>query len=343
MAGVPLTNTPTEKPDEIVPPSGETVLSSKVPPGRAGATLVQYLSGRFKYLPKEKWAELILAGKVKVNGRRTQPGTKVAKWDEIAYTLELREPRVDPSIRVLHEEESFLIAFKPGQLPSHSDSHYIKNTFHYLLTQLMEKNGFTGRPMMAHRLDRETSGLMVVAKNKAAHRALSLQFEKGEVGKEYLAIGRGVASRDLYEVGGAIERDPDSLISLRQRVAPPDSPEARAAFTRIDTVERVDGFTLFRCTPQTGRTHQIRVHLASVGHPVAGDKLYGHTDLEYLDYLGFVKRGGDPSWDGHLEAPRQMLHASKVSFKHPVSGADLVFEDPLPDDMKSFLESRRVI
>ncbi len=316
----------------------ETVLSSKVPPGRSGVTLLQYLSGRFKYQSVEQWREHILQGHVSVNGRRTQPETKLAKWDEVAFRTELHEPPVDPRIRILHEEDAFLVAFKPGQLPSHSDTHFIRNTFIHLLSAKLREQGFAGRAALAHRLDRETSGLLVVAKNKDAQRALTRQFEAGEVDKEYLAVGRGVAGQDVYEVEGLIERDPESRISIRRRLVPGDP----ASATRFEVLERLKDCTFLKCLPRTGKTHQIRVHLAHLGFPVAGDKLYGRTDQEHLEYLHFVKTGGDPSWDGRLEAPRQLLHASRLCFKHPVTGEPLVFEEPVPEDIQSFLQAHRV-
>lgn len=316
----------------------ETTLSSKVPPGRAGVTLLQYLSGRFKYQNVEQWKEHILRGRVKVNGQPTVPDAKLARWDEVSYTTRLREPRVDRGIRILHEEESFLVAFKPGQLPCHSDSHYLRHTFIHLLSKTLKSNGFGGRAALCHRLDRETSGLMVVAKTKEAHRTLARQFEEGEVGKEYLAVGRGVAEKDLYEVSGRLERDPDSRVSVRRRLVPGDGD----SFTRFEVLERLAGYTLFKCLPRTGRTHQLRVHLAHLGFPVAGDKLYGRTDAEHLEYLHFVKTGGDPSWDGRLEAPRQMLHASRLTFRHPTTNASLDFSEPPPPDLTAFLEAHRI-
>jgi 23S rRNA pseudouridine1911/1915/1917 synthase len=95
-----------------------------------------------------------------------------------------------------------------------------------------------------------------------------------------------------------------------------------------------------RCVPRTGRTNQIRVHLDSTGHPLVGDKLYGRTDGEFLEYIRHVKSGGDPAWAGHSEVPRHLLHASKLAFAHPVTGAVARFESPMPQDMKSFIESR---
>lgn len=316
----------------------ETQLRSKVPANLSNLALVDYLSRRFRYQTAETWRELVQAGKVTVNDHTAGPDALLKKGDWVAYSVVLREPPVDRDIRILHEEETFLVADKPGQLPSHADGNFIKHTFIYILGEMLKAKGWNGTAQLVHRLDRETSGLMVVAKEGKAHQALVQQFEKGLVEKEYVTVVRGEITEDEVEVAGAIGKDPDSEISVRQKVVPEGTPFSKPSKTLFRKITGLKGFTQLLCLPKTGRTNQIRVHLDSIGHPVAGDKLYGRTDAEFLAYIRHVKAGGDPGWKGVLESDRQLLHASKLTFAHPVTGQKVSFAAELPADMKAFIQ-----
>lgn len=318
----------------------ETTLSSRITSGHAGLRLVDFLCSRFKYHTREQWRENILSGSVSVNGAASDPDYILKKNDTVSYTVVLREPPVDPDIRIIHEEDSFLVAHKPGNLPSHADGNFIKNTFIYILRGSIAARGYQGPVKLVHRLDRETSGIMVVGKTDDAHRNLVRQFEEGTVEKEYLAVARGVIGEYSFEVSGAIAPDADSSISIRKKVVPELTPGSRHASTRFEVIERLRGATLLRCLPATGRTNQIRVHLAHAGHPLVGDKLYGRTDEQFLE---FVRRAREGNFDllPWMEAPRHLLHASKLSFNHPVTGERVAFESPAPDDIRSYIEKNR--
>jgi RluA family pseudouridine synthase len=234
-------------------------------------------------------------------------------------------------------EKSFLVVDKPGNLPSHADGNYIKNTFIYLLTQKLRQDGWKGDVRLVHRLDRETSGLMVVAKTKDAHRALTEQFETGKVEKEYQAIVQGSPPQKKIEVQGAIGRLPSSLISIRHQVLPEGTPGARRSITFFETLLLLGDATLVRCLPKTGRTNQIRVHLESIGLPILGDRLYGRSDEEFLQFVRAAKSGDEiPPAPGN--APRLMLHAHRLSFSHPITGQRISFESPMPEDMLLMVE-----
>ncbi len=319
----------------------ETILQSKVPLNLAGHSLSDYLSKRFRYQTKETWESLIRSGKVTVEGKVVNPGLPLKKGDRVAYSVILKEPPVDRNIQVLYEEDSFLVASKPGQLPSHADGNFIKNTFIYLITEELRKKGWKGDVRLVHRLDRETSGLMVVAKNKEAHLNLVHQFEQGQVKKEYQAVVKGRPEKERFEVNGAIGKDLTSAISVRQKVVSENTPYSKPSFTSFEKLEDLKGYSLFRCWPKTGRTNQIRVHLDSIGHPIVGDKLYGRTDEQFLEFIHHVKAGGDPAFTGHLETSRQLLHAGKLSLAHPVNGTQITFEAKLPLDMWEFIEKNR--
>lgn len=318
----------------------ETVLSSRVAPSLAGMSLIDYLCGRFRYHNREEWEALIREGKVTVNGGASPPERLLKRNDIVSYRTVLREPPVDASIAVLHDEESFIVAAKTGNLPSHADGNYIKNTFIYLLRRRLEESGRGGQVNLVHRLDRETSGIIVASKSGDAHRALVRQFEAGTVKKEYLAVARGEIEEDSFQVSGAIMRDTGSSISIRRRVAPEGTDEGRASLTRFEVIEHLRGYTLLRCLPATGRTNQIRVHLAHLGHPLAGDKLYGRSDEEFLEFVRRARAGiYEPlPW---MESPRHLLHASLLAFDHPVTGERVSFQCPLPTDMALFIEKTR--
>ncbi|HPL18287.1 MAG TPA: RluA family pseudouridine synthase [Spirochaetota bacterium] len=318
----------------------KTTLSSRITSNDDGISLVDFLCSRFKYHDRDRWTGIILEGSVTVNGAAAKPERVLKKNDVVSYAVELREPPVDTGITILHEEDSFLVAGKPGNLPSHADGNFIKNTFIYILRRRMGDAGHNGPVKLVHRLDRETSGIMVVGKTDSAHRVLVKQFEEGTVEKEYRAVVRGTVADDAFEVGGAIGPDGGSAVSIRRKVVPEGTPGSRPAFTRFEVIERYAGATMLRCLPATGRTNQIRVHLDHAGHPLAGDKLYGRSDEQFLEFVRRARRGiFEPlPW---MEAPRHLLHAYRLGFRHPVTGERVSFECPMPDDMKLFIDKNR--
>lgn len=319
----------------------ETSLSSVIKAHNAGITLIDFLCGRFKYHNKEKWEEVIDKGKVTVNGSICTPECILKKKDIVTYSVVLHEPPVDTNIRLIHNEKTFLVAFKPGNLPSHADGNFIKNTFIYLIKKKLADEGYTGYANLVHRLDRETSGLILVAKENNANRLLARQFEQGSVEKEYIAITRGVFSDNTVVVNGDIGPDTDSTISIKKRVVTHGTPGSRSAITKFEVIERLSGFTLVRCVPSTGRTNQIRVHLAHLGHSLAGDKLYGRSDEEFLEFVN-TSRKGIHSLLQWMDAPRHMLHSSMLAFRHPVTDEPASFHCPMPEDMVKFIEKIRV-
>jgi 23S rRNA pseudouridine1911/1915/1917 synthase len=318
----------------------ETTLSSRISSQFAGRSLMDFLTRRFKYQTREEWEWMIGRGKVTVNGKAITPDHLLKKNDIVAYSDVRSEPPVDINIQIMHEEETFLVANKPGNLPSHSDGNYIKNTLIFLLRERMAGKGFHGAIHLAHRLDRETSGIIVAAKTEIAHRSLVQQFEAGTVEKEYIAVVRGVINNDSFEVKGFLVHDRDSCISIKKKVVFEDDAGAKYSATAFNVMERFTSSTMVRCRPVTGRTNQIRVHLAHAGHPLVGDKLYGRTDDEFLAFVRNVKAGHYDllPW---LETPRHLLHASRLIINHPISGELLAFDAPVPEDMRSFIRNNR--
>ncbi|MES2202652.1 MAG: pseudouridine synthase, partial [candidate division FCPU426 bacterium] len=135
--------------------------------------------------------------------------------------------------------------------------------------------------------------------------------------------------------------DPESQISIRWKLFPEGTPDTKPSRTRFKVLERLKGYTLLECFPLTGRTNQIRVHLENAGLPLAGDKLYGRSDEQFLEFLRFVKAGGDSRFDGRYECERHMLHAASLEFEHPITQEPVKVEAPTPPDMLAFIEKHR--
>jgi 23S rRNA pseudouridine1911/1915/1917 synthase len=216
---------------------------------------------------------------------------------------------------VVYEDEDLVIINKPAGMVVHpAPGHHTGTLVHALLGRggSWSSAGGAARPGIVHRLDKGTSGLIVVARNDVSHRKLSAQLKDRSLSRTYLAIVRGRVKDDAGELEGPIGRHPKE----RKRMAVVSG--GRFARTRYEVVERRTGHTLLRCDLDTGRTHQIRVHLAALGHPVAGDVEYG---------------GGEP------ELARPMLHAWRLRLRHPRTGEEMSFEAPLPRDFEDFWAS----
>ncbi|MCA8950583.1 MAG: RluA family pseudouridine synthase, partial [Planctomycetes bacterium] len=249
----------------------------------------------------------------------------------LCYRKQHREPPIDRDVRVLHRDPALLVVEKPAHLPVHGDGAFVRHTLIHLLRHEL------GHPeaRIVHRLDRETSGLLVVARTDAARAALERQFVAGSVGKSYLAVVHGAVERD-FVCDAPIGRATTSSITLR-RAAAANARDPKPASTRFTVLERGRDRTLLGCEPATGRTHQIRVHLEHVGHPLLGDKLYGRTDAEYLAFVARVKAGGDPREVPPGEPPRQLLHAAALAFRHPDDERALRFESAAPAEFGAWL------
>ena len=244
------------------------------------------------------------------------------------------EPDTPAGFTALYCDAAILVVDKPAGLPVHPSSRYVHGT---LVGRLRERYG-EGFAAPVHRLDRETSGLVLCARTSAAARALGKAFLRGAVQKEYLAIACGApASDELWvdapiAVGGA-------LVRIAVRI---DRSHGQPARTRFVVEERLarDGelFTLLRAFPMTGRQHQIRVHLRAAGLPLLGDKIYGHDEACYDRFTRFALTADDRA---RLRLPRQALHAARLSFVHPLTGAEVCFVAPLPADLSAFIAATR--
>ncbi|MDY6907808.1 MAG: RluA family pseudouridine synthase [Chloroflexota bacterium] len=285
---------------------------------RAGVRLDRYVADECADLSRSSVQRLIEEGLVTVNGRAARAGLKLNAGDRIVVMAPppqatVPQPEAIP-LRIVYEDGDVLVVDKPAGLTVHPAPGHPEHTLVNAVLAHCPDLGGTGsdaRPGIVHRLDRDTSGLMVVAKSERAYRSLTEQMRSRTVTKRYLALVEGHLSPEQGIIEAALGRDPQR----RMRMAVVS--QGREAVTRYRVIEYLDGRTLLEVTPETGRTHQIRVHLAAIGHPVVGDQVYGSRSP--------------------LVA-RQFLHAWRLGFELPGSGERAEFEAALPSDLEAALK-----
>ncbi len=294
-------------------------LALDVEPALAGLRLDQAL---VRLLPKEsrsRLARLVEDGAVLVDGERARPADRLRGGERLEVTLRPRPEEEafraeDIALDVVHEDDQVLVVAKPAGLVVHPGSgNWAGTMLNALLHRVPALKGLP-RAGIVHRLDKETSGLLVVAKTEAAMQDLVRQLQARTVKRTYLAIARG-AVPDRGVVDAPIGRHPTQR--TRMAVVPGGKP----AVTRYRVRERFRGHALLECELETGRTHQIRVHLASIGHPLEGDPVYGGR--------------------GAARLPRQALHAWKLAFVHPGTGREVKFTARPPADFEALVDSLR--
>ena len=294
--------------------SGQYELTVDAP----GERLDRFVAARCPGLSRTHVQELIAAGLVTVNGRPARSSLKPGPGDRVHVTVPDEPPsRLLPEempLDIVYEDSEVLVIDKPAGLTVHPapghPGHTLANAILNYLPALAEDTASL-RAGLVHRLDRDTSGLLVVAKNRAAQADLSDQFKSRTVSKSYLVLVRGRLSPESGAIEANIGRDPRN----RQRMAVVAG--GREARTGYRVLRYVRGYSLLEIKPETGRTHQIRVHLAAIGFPVVGDATYGVRSPHVA---------------------RQFLHASRLGFRLPTSGRYVEFESPLPPDLARALE-----
>ena len=293
-----------------------------------GQRLDAYLAERLCGISRSRIAKLIHEGRIKVNGQAIKPSYHVELSDEIEVSMPPPpEHTVSPEpieFGVVHEDEALAVIDKPPGLVVHCTETMLSGTLVNGLLHRFEKLSDVGGAMrrgIVHRLDKDTSGLMIIAKTDEAHIDLMKKFENREVKKQYMAVVHGYMAQDRYEIDLPIERNPHNrqLMTARTR-------RGRESFTLVEPIERFDTATLVKVSPTTGRTHQVRVHLSAIGHPIVADKQYGGRSMEKRPKFGMA---------------RQALHASRLAFTHPQTGEWVESQAPLPDDMRATLDVLR--
>jgi 23S rRNA pseudouridine1911/1915/1917 synthase len=297
----------------------------------AGERLDAWLARRLPDLSRSRVQALLRDGAIQLDGRPARASARVRAGQAVVVDVPRpapAEPQAeDIPLRVLHEDARLIVLDKPPGLVVHPGAGGGSGTLvNALLHHVGDLSGVGGvlRPGIVHRLDRGTSGVMVVAKTDEAHRALSRQFQERHVGKEYLVLAWGTL-RAGETLSRPIGRDPRHRQKMSSRAR-----RTRSAVTRVVSAEPLGGVSFAKVTIGTGRTHQIRVHLSEAGHPIVGDALYG---------------GGRRSMPPRLAAlaglKRPFLHASRLTFAHPSDGRSLAFESPLPSDLAQVLAALR--
>jgi len=307
-------------------PDDAVVLTFEVAPEHAGVRLDRYLQIQIPRLSRTRAQSIVRACAVQLNGARRRPSQLVRAGEVVVLVRDkLVEPEVPLHFGVLLDDPDVLAVDKPSGLPMHPTATYHRHTLSKLLE---DRYGGEGRyaPQIAHRLDRETSGVVLCGRSRASSRALKMAFEAQRVQKGYLAIVRGVLAEDTGTIDLAIAPVTTGLHVLMEPRA-----DGLVARTEWRVVERRAEHTLLELAPRSGRQHQLRVHLASIGHPIVGDKLYG-PDRE-APFLEHIETGMTPSLLARLGHTRQALHAARVRFVHPGTGQPAEVRSPLPPDL----------
>jgi len=290
----------------------------------AGKRLDQALHERFPEFSRSRLQDWIKRGRVLVNGAAARSSRVLRAGDRIEVDpAELPPLRAEPEaipLRVLYEDQDFVAIDKPAGMVVHAGAGAHTGTLVNALLGRFESLSALGgelRPGIVHRLDRFTSGVILVAKNDAAHRALAALFAGRQVEKTYLALVHGDVQADHGRIEKPIARDPRHRTRMTARLG-----RGRSAWSEYRVVRRYGGFTFVEVRIGTGRTHQIRAHFSSIGHPVAGDRLYGAPATN----------------ETHPPRGRFFLHAHRIRFHHPFTGQPVEIESPLPEELSHWLE-----
>ncbi len=302
------------------------IVSSKVPAPCSGMNLAVYLATRFTYLPEAAWCQLIREGRISCHGARCDAATTVTKGDIIRCDMpEFEAPASNLDYTIVYEDAWLIGINKPAGLRVHSRGKFVKSNLTYHLRHLHEPA--YPEVNLVNRLDANTSGLVLLARDKGVLSSLMEQFKKGLVVKNYLAVVAGRPSPARGTIDLPIGPVKGALVP-RYGI---DSSQGKAAVTHYETIRSLtDELTLLELSPATGRTHQLRVHLAAIGHPIAGDALYTMNDGDYLDWLHH------PPAQASLR--RQALHSHRLQFFHPIRKTLSTLSAPLASDMEKFIE-----
>ncbi len=351
---VELWTPPTEKPGEVA--------TRVVTEAESGWRLDLFLASRFPQYSRVLLRKAIQApDAVSVDGKHGKPSFRLKPGSVVSFRL-VEPPRESPipeniPLDLLYEDDDLAVVNKPADMVVHPSRGHWSGTLvgalaHRFAGQLSSNRG-PARPGIVHRLDRDTSGAIIVAKNDVAHANLAALFEEKRIQKEYFAISLGCPNVDRDIVDQPIGHHP----KFRERMTiAPNDPDAKTAQTYFEVVERFRGFSAIRCLPRTGRTHQIRVHLAHVGCPILCDKQYGGRSTITLDEIAEridrtptigkrpTLKPGVPVEPKPQPTPilaRQALHARKITFEHPTTRETIVVEAPLPADIQATLDALR--
>ncbi|HEX3891151.1 MAG TPA: RluA family pseudouridine synthase [Terracidiphilus sp.] len=315
-----------------------------VPVEAAGQRLDHFVASQLAPVSRSRVQALVEQGSLLVNGASCKASLKLRGGEQIAVTVDplpaplKATPEAIP-LDVVYEDADLAVVNKPAGMMVHAgagatDDERNRGTLVNALLHRLNSLSSTGgelRPGIVHRLDKDTSGLIIVAKNDVTHAALARLFSGRQISKTYIALVQGAVERDKGTVNALIGRDP----VRRTRMTTRATENARSAVSHYEVIRRLitrfGKFTLLRVSIETGRTHQIRVHMASLGHPVVGDTLYGAAG-QLSEQESTRKRPAKK-----LRLGRNFLHAARLEFKHPGSGKPMNLEAPMPRELEAFL------
>jgi len=312
-------------------------ITSEIPPGARPKRLDVALHDMGVFSSRSQAKQAIENGDVKLIGGKTKPGYLVKAGDRIEVFLPDPKPaKPQPEnipLKIIYEDPDILVIDKPAGIVTHpAAGNYSGTIVNAVLFHCHDLSSIGGvmRPGVVHRLDKDTSGILVMAKNDAAHQSLSKQFQDRTVVKAYLAIVLGRMPERVGSIESSIGRDPVSRIKMRGAMS-----RGRTAVTHWKEIEAFPGASLLELRPLTGRTHQIRVHLSEMKHPVVADKLYGSK-------TGLKNISDTRTRAAMANMKRHALHAHRLTITHPTTGEKMTFESPLPQDMRRTIEELRI-
>lgn len=314
-------------------PEDAVVTVFRVPPEAAGMRLDVFVQSQLKRTSRTRTQAIVKKSAFDPSGARLRCNDRVFAEQRILLWREpWDETPVPTDLPVIYEDEHFFAIAKPANVPVHPTARYHRNTVVKLLEAARPGQSFT----LAHRLDRETSGVLLLAKTREADRAIKKMLEAREtVEKHYLAITWGAPVEDRFRVDLPLELDPEARLRVMMRVAKPGT--GLSATTHFEVLGRAEAkgktYALVACRLETGRQHQIRVHLASIGCPIVGDKLYGPDPELFARGADGVLTDEDREL---LELDRHALHAAVLAFDHPMTKERVRIEAPLPEDLAEF-------
>ena len=302
---------------------------------RAKGRIDKYLQGRFPRFSRSAIQKLIKEGTITVNNKIVKPSYEILPGDVIDLLLPVhRDKEITPEnipLDIIYEDKYLIIVNKPPNMVVHPARGYQSGTMVNALAyycQNLSSGDDPVRPGVIHRLDKDTTGVIIFAKDDEAHWRLAMQFERRRIHKEYLAVVEGIIQLDSDRIDAPIGAHPQirSKYSVRESIG-------RQAITVYHVIERLKNFTFVKLHPETGRTHQLRVHMSYIKHPIVGDTMYGARKITKGQLLGCD--------DDTPIIERFALHAHRIEFRHPITGKPMQIEAPLPDDFKNILETLR--
>lgn len=306
--------------------TGEERKTYVIPLEMEGERIDRILSELLPDLSRSYLKKLLDEGKVTGGGKTLKPSARMKEGQEVELLLpEKVLPDIEPEnipLDILYEDNDVLVVNKPKDMvvhpaPGHMSGTLVNAVMYHCAGNLSGINGVL-RPGIVHRIDKDTTGSLIICKNDAAHRSIARQLKDHTIVRRYRAICYGVLDQDDVTIDAPIGRDPKD----RTRMA--IVPDGKRAVTHVHVLERYDGYTYVECRLETGRTHQIRVHMASIGHPLIGDTLYGEEAALQEDHIRSMPEG----------SARALLHAADLSFRQPFTGEKIHVKAPLPADFR---------